>query len=107
MLKINNINKKYKNAENKALSNISYQFSDKGLYVLTGPSGAGKTTLLGILAGVDEEYEGKVIYNDIILNKKNIISYRNNISTIVFQDLNLISSLNVENNLRSHMKSQV
>ena len=100
MLKINNINKKYKNAENKALSNISYQFSDKGLYVLTGPSGAGKTTLLGILAGVDEEYEGKVIYNDIILNKKNIISYRNNISTIVFQDLNLISSLNVENNLR-------
>lgn len=100
MLILKNINKKYKKAKKNAIINFSYQFNDIGLYILTGPSGSGKTTLLSIIAGIDNEYDGDVIFDDIKINKKNLLSYRNNISTIVFQDLNLIDSLNVEDNLK-------
>ncbi len=100
MITARNIYKKYDKAENYAVKNFSYQFPDHGFYILTGPSGAGKTTLLGVLAGVDEKYEGHVYYDNVELNSKNRLNYRNHISTIVFQDLNLISYLNVEDNLR-------
>ncbi len=100
MIIAKNIYKKYDKAENYAVTNFSYQFPDHGFYLLTGPSGSGKTTLLGVLAGVDEKYDGHIYYDNVELTGKNRLDYRNNISTIVFQDLNLISYLNVEDNLR-------
>lgn len=100
MLELKNINKKYAGNRNNAISNCSYVFPDNGFYLIYGPSGSGKSTLLGILSGIDTSYDGSLLYNNTILNKTNISSYRNAISTIVFQDLNLIDNLCVEDNLR-------
>lgn len=52
------------------------------------------------MSRIDQEYEGEIKYNDITINKTNSTNYRCQISTIVFQDINLIDSLNVEDNLK-------
>lgn len=100
MLQIININKKYDGNKEYSVKDASYTFNNNGLYLITGSSGAGKTTLLGIMSGIDQEYEGEIKYNDITINKTNSTNYRCQISTIVFQDINLIDSLNVEDNLK-------
>lgn len=41
--------------------NFSYEFQDKGLYLLKGNSGVGKTTLLRMIAGLDGSYDGEIV----------------------------------------------
>ena len=58
MIGIKSIKKSY--GEFCVMQNFSYEFSDKGLYVLFGPSGCGKSTLLNILAGILPFEEGEI-----------------------------------------------
>ena len=58
-LEIKNLTKRF--GKKTIISELSYRFSDKGLYILRGKSGIGKTTLLRIIAGLDEDYSGEVI----------------------------------------------
>ena len=57
-IKLDNITKKYDNK--LVLDAFSYEFLNTGLYALVGESGAGKTTLLRIIAGLDQEFSGKI-----------------------------------------------
>ena len=45
-------------ADKLVLNRFSFEFSDKGIYVLKGESGAGKTTLLRIISGLDKNFTG-------------------------------------------------
>lgn len=58
-LSIKNLNKSF--GEKKILSDFSYDFSEKGIYIISGNSGSGKTTLLRIIAGLDRSYSGEII----------------------------------------------
>lgn len=40
---------------------FSYEFGDRGLYLIKGKSGVGKTTLLRMIAGLDGSYDGEII----------------------------------------------
>jgi len=67
-----------------------------------GPSGSGKSTLLQLLGGLDIPTEGDIIINQHYLNrmteKKRTIFRRQNIG-FVFQNYQLLSNLNVEENI--------
>ena len=65
-LKIINLNKYYNNlsGETKALSNINLDINEGEFIAIVGASGCGKSTLLNILAGIDNDYEGKVMFKD-------------------------------------------
>lgn len=101
MIEINNVTKIYKMKENevKALDSVNLSFSNTGLVVLLGPSGSGKTTLLNILGGIDNATEGNISYNGSIINNINVCEYRRNICSFVFQEYNLLSNLNVRDNI--------
>ena len=58
-LEIKNLTKRF--GKKTIISELSYRFSDKGLYILRGKSGIGKTTLLRIIAGLDKDYSGEII----------------------------------------------
>lgn len=58
-LEIKNLTKRF--GKKTIISEFSYHFSEKGLYILRGKSGIGKTTLLRIIAGLDKDYSGEII----------------------------------------------
>ena len=59
MLKINNLSKSFGNKS--IITNFSYVFDDKGVYIIKGDSGVGKTTLLRLICGLDKKYSGEII----------------------------------------------
>lgn len=107
LLQIENLKKTYrsfnpKGIETKALRGINFTVENGEFIAIMGPSGCGKTTLLNLIAGIDVATEGRIIINgiDIMNMEKNAISrFRRDHMGIVFQDFNLIDSLNVKENI--------
>lgn len=79
--------------------NLCYDFPDKGLFLVCGDNGSGKTTLLNIISGKDSNYEGKVLFNNIELNKKNRNSYSENNVFYLTQDSLIFTDLSTMDNL--------
>ena len=100
MLELKNITKKFNN--NIVLDNLNYKFSDTGLYVINGDNGSGKTTLSYIIGLLDNKYEGKFYFNHVDvskLSKKEYNQAREKFISYIFSKNNLISYLNVKENL--------
>jgi len=57
------------------LNKFSASFEKGGTYAIVGPSGSGKSTLAKILAGVLQDYEGKVLLDGIDIKTMNRESY--------------------------------
>lgn len=106
VLEVKNINKiysAYRGAkEVRALDGISFDVEKGEFLGIMGPSGSGKTTLLNLLAGVDRVTSGKIIIkeNDISKMKKDKLSlFRRKHIGYIFQDFNLLDSLNLKENI--------
>lgn len=99
MLELKNINKIYDHA---VLTNINYSFEAGKIYVIKGISGCGKTTLLNIIGGLENVYDGEIVFRKRKIdkeNKKQIQKYRNHIN-YVFQQSMLLSNLTIFDNLK-------
>lgn len=97
MITLKNISKSYNNT--KVLKNINLSLPDKGLICILGASGSGKSTLLNIIGKIERPDEGDVyFYNQNIKDIKNEIYHTNYIS-FIYQNYNLIDSLDVKDNL--------
>lgn len=92
-MKVECLSKIYTSKKNviKALDNVSFELSNKGLVILTGKSGSGKSTLLHIIGKIENPTEGKITYHDEM--NKTSIGY-------IFQDFNLINDLSVIDNIK-------
>lgn len=66
IIKCEDINKNFKDF---SLKSISFNIESGYLTGLIGVNGAGKTTLINILAGIDDDFTGKVLINDIDIKK--------------------------------------
>jgi putative ABC transport system ATP-binding protein len=102
MIKVKHLKKIYQmNAENKvfALNDISFTAETKEMVAIVGSSGSGKSTLLNILGGLDRIYEGEVIVDNKDIKDYNPNTYRRFKVGTIFQQFNLISALNVLENI--------
>ncbi|MEC3877493.1 ABC transporter ATP-binding protein [Chryseobacterium salviniae] len=58
-IEIKNLYKKYKNAEDFSVNDISLNIAKNEIYGILGPNGAGKTTLISILSGLIKPTSGQ------------------------------------------------
>ena len=104
LIKLENIEKVFytEDVETHALSKISLTIN-KGEYVsISGPSGCGKSTLLSLLGLLDTNTGGKyqLAEHDVSnISKQQRAKIRNTEIGFIFQSFNLISDLNVEENV--------
>lgn len=104
MIQTKNINKSYSNGTVacSVLHDVNLIFQDTEIVSITGASGAGKSTLLNMLALLDTPTSGSIILdgNDVsTLNKAQRASLRLNNFAFVFQNYQLISTLNAHENI--------
>ncbi len=86
----------------KILDNITYCFDKGKITTISGPSGSGKSTLLYALAGILDITNGKIEINNVDLHKMSSNlrdDFRLNNISLIFQNLNLMSCLSVEDNI--------
>lgn len=53
----------------KIIKSFSYSFDFGKIYSIVGPSGCGKSTLLNLIANLDKNYKGQIIYNGYDIKK--------------------------------------
>ena len=96
MIELKKISKSFDSK--RVLQDISFVIYPDELTFIVGTSGAGKTTLLNIIGGLSEPDSG-----ELIVDGENVLEhpsdYRADSVGFIFQDYNLISGLNVKDNL--------
>mgnify|MGYP002792471767 FL=1 len=100
MIEISNINKTYETG-NKALKDINIQIEDGEFVFIMGRSGSGKSTLLKLLLKEAEPTSGRIVVNDMNLQKmprRYVPKYRRRLG-VVFQDFRLLKDRSVFENV--------
>lgn len=83
----------------RVLENVDFDIYAGEVHVLAGENGAGKTTLIKILAGVHTTYEGEIFFNGEPIRPSSPIEARDIGISVIHQELSLIPSMSVVNNL--------
>ena len=104
VLEVKNVEKYYGNKSNltKAIDNISFKINEGEFVGIMGASGSGKTTLLNCISTIDRVTAGHIIINnhDITKLKGNKLNkFRREELGFIFQDFNLLDTLNCYENI--------
>ena len=104
VLQMKNVKKYYETAAGmvRALDGVSLEIEDGEFVSVVGSSGSGKTTLLNLLGGLDYPTKGEVIVRGKVLgelNNEDLTVFRRRIIGFVFQNYNLLPTLNVWENM--------
>ena len=104
ILKVKSLSKKFQhnNKDIIVLKNLNFSIKKGELIALTGPSGSGKSTLLHIISLIEKPTSGKVFFlqkNVNELKSREIDEIRKFKISLIFQNNNLISDLDVAENV--------
>jgi putative ABC transport system ATP-binding protein len=104
MLSVRNLTKTYRSGgeQTKVLRGVNLDLARGERVALTGESGSGKSTLLHLIAGLDSADNGEIRLGSASvtdLNDAGRAALRRDRLGLVFQQFNLIPSLNVADNL--------
>lgn len=104
ILKINHLSKSYKTGEEtiSVLQDISMSVNPEEMVAVMGPSGSGKTTLLQLLSGIDIPDGGNIFMKNkdiCMLNQDEMAQFRRRHMGMIFQEFQLLDSLNVQENI--------
>ena len=109
LLQVNNVTKSFETGEGtlSVLRGVSLELISGKSLALTGESGSGKSTLLYLIGGLDVPDQGRIqiLGRDIAnLDDPSRAEIRRGTVGVVFQQFNLIPSLNVAANLSFHAR---
>lgn len=103
-LRVENVGKTFGRGSSAvaAVNNVSFSVDRGSIVLIMGPSGSGKTTLVTMIGSLLTPDEGKIFYGDTeitSLPKDRLPELRSRKVGFVFQSFNLLSSLNVWENV--------
>ena len=84
VIEVDNVDYKYPDGY-RAIKDVSFYVREGEKIGIIGANGAGKSTILKLITGILTAENGKVIVNNILLNKKNLKEIRKKIG-FVFQE---------------------
>lgn len=104
LLNVENVFKSFATAQGSlaVLQGVSLKLARGESLALMGESGSGKSTLLHLVAGLDQVDEGSIVVDGNALHTRNeagLARHRRDAIGLVFQQLNLIGSMDVAANL--------
>jgi ABC-type Fe3+/spermidine/putrescine transport system ATPase subunit len=108
-IRIRGLRKVYQMGHTKvhALAGVDLDIPRGSFTVLMGPSGSGKSTLLYLLGGLDRPTSGKIQVGEQDLNsmdENTLAVYRRRTLGFIFQQFNLVSSMNTLENISFPMR---
>ncbi|MYY65077.1 ATP-binding cassette domain-containing protein [Lactobacillus salivarius] len=109
VMELKNVTKTYKMAGGgtfEALRGISASFEAGELVAIVGESGSGKSTLMNAIGGLDSDFGGEIIYEGKNLRNfstQELVDYHKKSIGFIFQNFNLISHLNLIDNVSMAM----
>jgi putative ABC transport system ATP-binding protein len=86
----------------RALAGVTVEFGAGEFTAIMGPSGSGKSTLMNVMAGLDEATSGEAWIGDTSLrglNDKALTAIRRDQVGFIFQQFNLLPTLNARENI--------
>ena len=101
LLQAQNLSKSY--GQIQIFKELSLEISQGESVAISGASGCGKTSLLSILAGIDQDYMGKIKLEETFYNTLSphlFSQFRAKNTGIIFQEFHLLESLTVEENIQ-------
>ncbi|MDR6759544.1 putative ABC transport system ATP-binding protein [Mycoplana sp. BE70] len=109
ILSLSDIKKSYQTAEGRipVLRGVSFVLAKGESLALTGESGSGKSTLLHLAGGLDKPDSGTILVNGRDITKLDDVGraeFRRTDVGVIFQQFNLIPSLDVRANVSFHAK---
>ncbi|QBQ05974.1 ABC transporter ATP-binding protein [Sporosarcina pasteurii] len=103
LVKLTEVTKIYESKVMKrALNRLSFNAMEGEFIAVMGPSGSGKTTLLNMIATIDLPTYGGLIIDGVepdSLSENELALFRRRHLGFVFQDINLLNMLTVEENI--------
>jgi multiple sugar transport system ATP-binding protein len=93
-VELKNITKQFRTVT--ALSNVSFDIVNGEFFVLLGPTGAGKTTTLRVIAGLEKQNEGSILFDGENIDK---LTPADRDVAFVFQQYSLYPTMTVYDNL--------
>jgi multiple sugar transport system ATP-binding protein len=85
-----------------ALDDISFDVKDGEFFVLLGPTGAGKTTTLRVIAGLEHQDSGSILFEGEVMD--NLAPADRDVA-LVFQQYSLYPTMSVYDNLAFPLRS--
>jgi ribose transport system ATP-binding protein len=83
----------------KALDDVTFKVKKGEVHALVGENGAGKSTLMMVLNGVYTPTSGTIVIDGNEVKNYNINDAKNCGLSLIFQELNLVSTLSVAENI--------
>jgi ribose transport system ATP-binding protein len=88
----------------RAVNNVSFDIKRNTVHCLVGENGAGKSTLIKLLTGAATRSSGRILLNGVDYTPHNPREAKQNGISTLFQELNVVDQLTVEENLTLGME---